>query len=180
MTGAAEPTAGRNNESGGTPVPPLFPLTASLLLITGIRAAVALVGVAALVAVFADDRAIIVAFVVGTAGMTAAALWRAGRGAYFESREQAEAWPPDAGRASWPRIGLRAAYPSTIALAVLIAAAAPIDAILAGLLAGFELGLALMSLTLAAENGLWEFRTQVVVAYAPGLRARYYARPRRS
>jgi len=176
MTGAAEPTAGRN-QSGGTSVPPLIPLTGSFLLITGIRAVLGLVAVAALVAVFADDRAIILAFVVGTGVMTMAALWRAQRGSYFQLREDAEAWPVGAARASWARVALRAAYPSTIGLAVLIAVSAPLNATLAALLAGFELGLALMSLALAVENGLWEVRARVFLAYAPGLHARYYARP---
>ena len=159
-------------------MPPLIPLTASLFLVTAIRAALGIGAFAALLAVHGDDQPLRIAFV-GAAGlMTIAALSRARSSSHFELRVGAEPWPPDARRASWPRIALRVAYPSTIGLAVLIAIGAPINAILGTLLAGFELGLGLMSLALGAENAYWESRAGSAVWYAPGAGARFFARPR--
>lgn len=173
-------TGASTREDGGAraTAAPLYPLTTSLFLVTALRAAIAIVAVAALSLVFANDRALILAFAGGAAIMTIAALARARGSAHFSLRGRADAWPAGAHEAPWPRSTLRAAYPSTMGLAALIAIAAPIDATLAALLAGFELGLGLMSLALGAENALWEARAGVLVASAPGLRAHFFVRPR--
>ena len=164
---------------GGETPPPLILLTASLALITAIRAAIAIGAFAALLAVFDNDRALRLAFAGGAGVLAVAALARARGSRYFALRERAEPWPPGARRASWASMALNAAYPSTIGLAALIAIAAPIEATLAGLLAGFELGLAAMSLALAAENAYWERRAGVTIGFAGRARPRYFARPRR-
>jgi len=176
-TAAADPTDARTEPSGG-PLPPLFPLTASQLIVTVLRAAIAIATLAALVIVFGHDRTLRFTFVAAAVLMAVAALARSRGSAYFRLREEAPPWPSDAPRASWWRVALRAAYPSTLGLAALIAIAAPINATLAVLLAGFELGLALMSLVLGIENGYWERRARVTIAFAPGAGARVFARPR--
>jgi hypothetical protein len=136
------------------------------------------VALVALVSVFGHDRTLRLTFVAAAALMAVAALARSRGSAYFRLREEAAPWPSDARRASWWKVALRAAYPSTIGLAALIAIAAPINATLAVLLAGFELGLALMSLVLGVENGYWERGAGAVVAYAPGTPARFFVQHR--
>jgi hypothetical protein len=173
---AAAPTAGR--EQAAASLPPLIPLTASLFVITGIRAALALAALGTLLAVFGRDQSLRLAFAGGAGVMTIAALARARGSSHFELREAAEPWPSGARRASWPRVAFRAAYPSTIGLAGLIAIAGPINATLAAVLAGFELGLGLMSLVLGAESAFWESRAGEAVAYSPGVRPRFFSRPR--
>jgi hypothetical protein len=157
--------------SDGPETPPLTLVTTSLALITAIRAAIAVGALAGLLAVFGNDEALRLAFA-GGAGVIAVR--------HFTLRERADPWPAGAQPASWVRMVARAAYPSTIGLAALIAIAAPIEATLAALLAGFELGLAVMSVVLAAENGYWERRAGVTIAVAGRARPRYFARLRGS
>jgi hypothetical protein len=176
-TAAADRTDGSAESSGGE-LPPLVPLTASLLIVTALRAAIAIAALVALVYVFGHERTLRLTFVASAALLAIAALARARGSSHFGLRKTAEPWPADARRASWGMVALRAAYPSTIGLAALIAIAAPISATLAALLAGFELGLALMSLVIGAENAYWEHAGRATIGYAPGVRARFFARPR--
>jgi hypothetical protein len=175
---AAADRIGDSEESSGGSLPPLVPLTASLLIVTALRAALAIGALFALVRVFGHDRTLRLTFVASAALLAVAALARARGSSHFTHRETAEPWPADARRASWGMVALRAAYPSTIGLAALIAVAAPINATLAALLAGFELGLALMSSLIGAENAYWERAAGATIGYAPGVRARFFARPR--
>jgi hypothetical protein len=179
-TAAADPTDAKTEASGGSPrPPPLIPLTASLLIVTVLRGAIAIGALVALVSAFGHDRTLRLTFVAAAAILAVAALARARGSAYFRLREEAAPWPSGARRASWWAVALRGAYPSTIGLAALLAIAAPINATLAALLAGFELGLALMSLVLGVENGYWEQQARVTIAFAPGAGvARVFARPR--
>ena len=167
---------------GEPPAPPqapsLTPLTASLLLITAIRAVVGLGAFAGLGAAYANDQGFELAFGVGLGIVVLAALLQARTSIHFVARERAEAPPAGAIRKAWWRIAVRAAYPSTIGLAILIAIAAPLEPTLAASLAGAEVGLAGMSLVLAVENWYWERSAGVVVEFQSGLRPRFFARTR--
>jgi hypothetical protein len=166
--------------AGGAGTPPLTPLTASLFVITAIRAVLGIAAFVALLVFAGNDQALRLAFAAGVGIMTVAALYRSRTSSHYSARAHAEPLPPDARRQSWWRIAGRAAFPSTIGLVILIAIAAPIEPVLASLLAGFELGLAAMSLALGAENAYWERSAGVVIEYAPGPPARVFARPHRS
>jgi hypothetical protein len=158
----------------------LTPLTASLFAITAVRAVLGIGAFAGLLIAFGAEQPLRLSFGASAALMTVAALYRSRTSGHYSAREKAEPVPADARRDAWWRILVRAAWPSTLGLVVLIAIAAPIEPTLAALLAGFELGLALMSLALGAENALWERRAGRVVEYTPGPPARVYARPRGS
>jgi hypothetical protein len=172
-TAAAGRTDAETEPSGG-PLPPLIPLTASLLIVTVLRGVIAIATIVALVSVFGHDRTLRLTFAASAAILAVAALARSRGSAHFRRREEADSPPSDARRAAWWKVALRAAYPSTIGLAALIAIAAPINATLAALLAGFELGLAVMSLVLGVENGCWERRVDGLVVYAPGVPSRVF------
>ena len=103
---------------------------------------------------------------------------RRGRAGTSSSASRPGPPPPGATRKAWWRIAVRAAYPSTIGLAVLIAIAGPLEPTLAAALAGAELGLGGMSLVLGIENGYWERGAGVVVEYQSGMPPRFYARRR--
>ena len=145
-----------------------------------IRAAVGIGAFAALVAVNDNDPALGLAFAGGAGIVAVAALQRSMSSRHYAARKEAAPRPDEARREDWWRIAVRAAWPSTIGLAVLIAISAPIEPTVSALLAGCELGLAIMSLLLGAENALWERRAGVVVEYAPGPKGSVFVRPRRS
>jgi hypothetical protein len=159
-------------------VGPLTPLTRSLLAITAVRVVLGIGAFVLLLAFAGNDQALRLAFAGGAGIMTVAALYRSRASSHYQEREQPEPWPADARRKSWWRIVGRAAFPSTIGLVILMAISAPIEPTLASFLAGFELGIGLMSLVLAAENAYWEHRVGVVVEFDPGPPAHWFARPR--
>jgi hypothetical protein len=156
----------------------LTPLTASLGLITAIRAVIGIAAFVGLRAAYGSDEGLDLAFAVGLGIVVLGALLQARTSRHFVARERAELPPPNATRNAWWRIAVRAAWPSTIGLAVLIAIAGPLAPFLAAGLAGAELGLGGMSLVFGIENGYWERRAGVVVEYQSGLAPRFFARPR--
>lgn len=133
---------------------------------------------AGLRAAYGSDDGLDLALAIGLGIIILAALLQARTSPHFIERARAEPPPADARRKAWWRIAVRAAYPSTIGLAVLIAIAGPLAPTLAAALAGAELGLGGMSLVLAIENGYWERGAGVVVEYQSGMPPRFYARRR--
>ena len=139
-----------------------------------LRTALGAAGVAALLAVFGDP-ALVVLYVLGTGVLAVAALYRLRQSAHWNAREAAPPAPSGARRESRWRIVARESYPSTIGLVVLTAIAAPINASLAALLAGFLTGLGGAALMLGLEQWLWESRAGRTIDYA---RDRPYGPPR--
>ena len=156
----------------------LTPLTGSLGLITAIRVVVGFGAFVGLRAAYGSDEGLALALAVGLAIVVLGALLQARASRHFIDRAQAGPSPLGATRKAWWRIAVRAAWPSTIGLAVLIAIAGPLAPFLAAGLAGAELGLAGMSLVLGIENWYWERQAGVVVEYQSGMPPRFFARPR--
>jgi hypothetical protein len=77
-TAAADRTGAKTEPSGG-PLPPLIPLTASLLIVTVLRGAIAIGALVALVSAFGHDRTLRLTFVAATGILAVAALARSRR-----------------------------------------------------------------------------------------------------
>ena len=158
--------------------PALVEVRAQSLLIAIVRLALAAAGLSA-------------AIVRGTRPGPAAGLFALGAGvltlAVLGGRRGAVAWdrlrsakplPAGARIVSRRQSLVRAAYPSTIGLSVLIAISLAIDSALAAVLAGILAGIGGVALGFAAQLAAWERKRGARVLAEPGGGGRVYEAPR--
>jgi hypothetical protein len=171
---AASATEAR--ESGVAPE--LIDVRAQTLLIAGLRLALAAVGLGAAIAAGARPSAGAGLFVIGAVLLLVAVL--GGRRRRLVWLRLAEAEPLDTSATLEPRVRilLRATYPSTIGLTVLIALSLWPQPSLAALLAGILAGIGAAALEFGLQLGAWERRRGAQLLVEPGRRGRVFEAPR--
>jgi hypothetical protein len=163
-------------ESGAAPE--LIEVRAQTLLIGGLRLALAAVGLGAAIAAGTRPGEGAGLFVIGALVLLVAVV--GGRRRRLVWLRLAEAEPLGAPAKLEPRRQslLRATYPSTIGLTVLIALSLWPRPALAALLAGILAGIGAAALEFGLQLGVWERRRGARVLVEPGRRGRIFEAPR--
>jgi hypothetical protein len=157
--------------------PALVGVRAQSFLIAIVRLILAAAGLSAAVARGTRPGVAAGLFALG-AGVLLIAVVGGRRGSDVWARlEQAQPLPPGAQVESRGRSVLRAAYPSTIGLSVLIVLSLAIDSALAAVLAGILAGIGGVMAGFALQLDVWERRRRVRVFADPG-GGRAYEAPR--
>jgi hypothetical protein len=158
--------------------PALIETRAQAFLIAAVRLVLATAGLAVSVAAGTDAGAAAALFVAGAVILLVAVLGGRRRRLVWLRLDEAEPLARPGSLESRRRSVLRAAYPSTIGLTVLIAIAAWPQPGLAALLAGILAGLGAGTLEFAAQLSAWERRRGIRVLAEPGRGARVFEVPR--
>jgi hypothetical protein len=158
--------------------PALIETRAQALSIAVIRLVLAAAGLAAAVAAGARAGAAAALFLAGAVILFVAVLGGRRRRLVWFRLDEAESLARPGSLESRGRSALRAAYPSTIGLTVLVAIAAWPQPGLAALLAGILAGLGGTALAFAAQLEAWERRRGIRVLAEPGRRGRVFEVPR--
>jgi hypothetical protein len=176
--GAAVAEAEAAETANQVDAPALVGVRAQSLLIALVRLVLAAAGLSASIArgtspgvaagLFGLGAGVLLIVVVG--GSRGSSVW--------ERLKKAQPLPPDAEVESRGRSVLRAAYPSTIGLSVLIVLALAIDSALAAVLAGILAGIGGVAAGFATQLEVWERRRGVRIFAEPGGGGRVYEAPR--
>jgi hypothetical protein len=158
--------------------PALIEVRAQFVLIGAVRLALAAAGFGAAIARGTSPGVAAGLFALG-AGVLLVAVLGGGRGgtmAWARLRD-AEPLPPGAQLESRSRSVVRAAYPSTIGLSVLIVLALAIDSALAAVLAGILAGIGGVAVGFAVQLAVWERKRGARILVEPGHGGRVYEAP---
>ena len=168
----AEAEAAATAENEAAPV--LIQVRAQMLLIATVRLVLAAAGLSAAIARGTSPEVAAGLFALG-AGILLIAVLGGGRGSDVWARlEKAQPLSPEARIESRGRSVLRAAYPSTIGLTVLIVLSLAIDPALAAVLAGILAGIGGVAAGFAVQLEVWERRRRMRIYAEPGGGKRVY------
>ncbi len=158
--------------------PALVQVRAQALLIAIVRLVLAAAGLSASIARGTSPGVAAGLFALG-AGVLLIVVLGGGRGSGVWGRlKRAQPLSSGAQVESRGRSVVRAAYPSTIGLSVLIVLALAIDSALAAVLAGILAGIGGVAAGFAAQLEVWERRKGVRIFAEPGGGGRVYEAPR--
>jgi len=167
----AEAEAAATAENEAAPV--LIQVRAQMLLIATVRLVLAAAGLSAAIARGTTPGVAAGLFALGAVILLVAVL--GGRGSDVWARlEKAQPLSPEARIESRGRSVLRAAYPSTIGLTVLIVLSLAIDPALAAVLAGILAGIGGVAAGFAVQLEVWERRRRMRIYAEPGGGKRVY------
>jgi hypothetical protein len=161
-----------------TEAPALVGVRAQALLIAIVRLVLAAAGLSAAIARGTSSGVAAGLFGLGAGVLLIVVLGGSRGGGAWDRLKKAQPLPPGAEIESRGRSVLRAAYPSTIGLSVLIVLALAIDAALAAALAGILGGIGGVAAGFAAQLEVWERRRGVRVYAEPGGGGLVYVAPR--
>jgi hypothetical protein len=151
-----------------TEAPALVGVRAQALLIAIVRLVLAAAGLSASIARGTSAGVAAGLFALGAGVLLIVVLGGSRGGGVWDRLKQAQPLPPDAQIESPGRSVLRAAYPSTIGLSVLIVLALAIDSALAAVLAGILAGIGGVAVGFAAQLEVWERKRGARIYAEPG------------
>ena len=154
--------------------PALVQVRAQALLIAIVRLVLAAAGLSAAVARGTSVGVAAGLFGLGAGVLLIVVLGGSRGGGVWERLKKAQPLPAEAQVESRGRSVLRAAYPSTIGLSVLIVLALAIDASVAAVLAGILAGIGGVAAGFAVQLEVWERRRGVHIYAEPGGGGRVY------
>jgi hypothetical protein len=158
--------------------PALVQVRAQALLIAIVRLVLAAAGLSASIARGTSPGVAAGLFALGAGVLLIFVLGGARRSGVWDRLKKAEPLPAGAQVESRARSVVRAAYPSTIGLSVLIVLALAIDSALAAVLAGILAGIGGVAAGFAAQLEVGERRRGVRIFAEPGGGGRVYEAPR--
>jgi hypothetical protein len=154
--------------------PALVQVRAQALLIAIVRLVLAAAGLSASIARGTSPGVAAGLFALGAGVLLIVVLGGRRGSGVWDRLKKAEPLPPGAHVESRGRSVVRAAYPSTIGLSVLIVLALAIDSALAAVLAGILAGIGAVAVGFAAQLEGWERRSGVRILAEPGGGGRVY------
>jgi hypothetical protein len=158
--------------------PALVGVRAQALLIAIVRLVLAAAGLSAAIARGTSAGVATGLFALGAGVLLIVVFGGSRGGGVWDRLKQAQPLPPGAQIEPRGRSVLRAAYPSTIGLSVLIVLALAIDSALAAVLAGILAGIGGVAAGFAAQLEVWERRRGVRTYAEPGGGGKVYSAAR--